>query len=144
MNAEIRRASRAGECIADEKFIFGRIIHQSSDPSMAGWVSGREPRKLEVVRKAGRICCSGGESRCGDIVERGWRYSRNEGRRPVVDALAEKPDARLREWKPEIAAEARERIAEVMELADHSVLDFARSRAAEQEVLDLLDEPPSR
>ncbi|HXS97833.1 MAG TPA: hypothetical protein VN736_24710 [Candidatus Limnocylindrales bacterium] len=60
-----------------------------------------------------------------------------------MDALAEKLDARLREWKPETAAEAREqRIAEVIELADHDVLDVARSRAAEQEVLDLLDESP--
>ena len=62
----------------------------------------------------------------------------------IVDALAEKLDARLREWKPETAAEARERIAEVIELADHDVLDIERSRAAEQEVLDLLDEPPAR
>jgi exonuclease V gamma subunit len=42
------------------------------------------------------------------------------------------------------AAEARERITEVIELADHDILDIARSRAAEQEVLDLLDEPPTR
>jgi hypothetical protein len=62
----------------------------------------------------------------------------------IVDVLAEKLDARLREWKPETAAEARERISEVMELADHGVLDIARSRAAEQEVFDLLDEPPTR
>jgi hypothetical protein len=61
-----------------------------------------------------------------------------------VDALAKKPDARLREWRPETAAEARERIAEVIDLADHDVLDLARSRAAEQEVLDLLDEPTTR
>lgn len=61
-----------------------------------------------------------------------------------VDALAEKLDARLREWKPEMAAEARERITEVIELADHDVLDVARARAAEQRVLDLLDEPPTR
>jgi exonuclease V gamma subunit len=61
-----------------------------------------------------------------------------------VDALAEKLDARLREWKPETAAEARDRITEVIEFADHDVLDVARSRAAEQEVLDLLDEPPIR
>ncbi len=61
-----------------------------------------------------------------------------------MDALAEKLDARLREWKPATAAEARERIAEVIELADHDVLDVARSRAAEQEILDLLDEPPTR
>jgi hypothetical protein len=50
----------------------------------------------------------------------------------------------LREWKPETAAEARERITEVIEFADRAVLDIARSRAAEQEVLDLLDEPPTR
>jgi hypothetical protein len=61
-----------------------------------------------------------------------------------VDALAEKLDARLREWKPETAAEARERISEVIELADHDVLDIARSRAVEQEVLYLLDESQTR
>jgi hypothetical protein len=61
-----------------------------------------------------------------------------------MDALAEKLDGRLREWKPETAAEARQRIAEVIELADHDILDIARSRAAEQEVLDLLDEPATR
>jgi ABC-type branched-subunit amino acid transport system ATPase component len=61
-----------------------------------------------------------------------------------MDALAEKLDGRLREWKPETAAEARERIAEVIELADRDILDIARSRAAEQEVLDLLDEPATR
>jgi hypothetical protein len=66
------------------------------------------------------------------------------GQEVIVDALAEKLDARLRQWKPETAAEARERIAEVIELADHEVLDIVRSRAAEQEVLDLLDEPPTR
>jgi hypothetical protein len=61
-----------------------------------------------------------------------------------MDRLAEKLDARLREWKPETAAEARERIAEVMEFADHDILGIARSRTAEQELLDLLDEPPTR
>ena len=61
-----------------------------------------------------------------------------------MDALAEKLDARLREWTPETAAEARERIAEVIELADADLLDLARSRALEQEVLDLLDEPRTR
>ncbi len=61
-----------------------------------------------------------------------------------MDALAEKLDERLREWSPETAAEVRERITEVIELADHDILDIARSRAAEQEVIDLLDEPPTR
>lgn len=61
-----------------------------------------------------------------------------------MDVLVEKLEARLREWKPETAAEARERIIEVMGLADHDLLDIARSRVVEQEVLDLLDEPPTR
>jgi hypothetical protein len=61
-----------------------------------------------------------------------------------LDALAEKLDARLREWRPETAAQARERIAEVIELADADLLDLARSRAVEQEVLDLIDEPRTR
>lgn len=43
----------------------------------------------------------------------------------VVDVLAEKLDARLREWKPETAAEARERIAELIEFTDRDVLDIA-------------------
>jgi hypothetical protein len=61
-----------------------------------------------------------------------------------VDALVEKLDARLRAWKPETAAEARERILEVIELADQDLLNVARSRTAEQQVLDLLDEPTTR
>ena len=60
----------------------------------------------------------------------------------MVDALAEKLDERLRQWKPDTAAEVRERILEVIELADQDLLDVARPRAAEQEVLDLLDETP--
>jgi hypothetical protein len=61
-----------------------------------------------------------------------------------MDALAERLDERLRQWKPDTAAEARERILEVIELADQDLLDVVRSRAAEQNVLDLLDEPPAR
>jgi len=79
---------------------------------------------------------------CGD--RRGSMALHWEREEAIVDALAEKLDARLREWRPETAAEARERIAEVIELADQDVLDIARSRAAEQEVLDLLDESPIR
>ena len=61
-----------------------------------------------------------------------------------MDALVKRLDARLREWKPEMAAQVRERVAEVIELADHDVLDLMRPRAIEQEVLDLLDEPATR
>ena len=52
-----------------------------------------------------------------------------------MDALVEKLDARLRAWRPETAVEARERIAELIDLADRDVLDLARSRGAEQQVL---------
>ncbi len=61
-----------------------------------------------------------------------------------MDALVERLDARLREWRPETAAQVRERVAEVMELADQDVLDLMRPRGIEQEVLGLLDEPTTR
>jgi hypothetical protein len=61
-----------------------------------------------------------------------------------MDALAEQLDAKLREWTPETATQVRQHIAEIIALADHNVLDVMRSRAVEQEVLDLLDAPPSR
>jgi hypothetical protein len=57
-----------------------------------------------------------------------------------MDALAEKLDTKLRTWKPETAAQVRERVIEVMELADDDVLDVMRPRFSEQEVLDMLDE----
>lgn len=61
-----------------------------------------------------------------------------------MDVLAEKLDTKLRTWKPEMAAEVRERVSEMIELADDDVLDLMRSRAREQEVLDMLDEPSPR
>ena len=61
-----------------------------------------------------------------------------------MDALLETLNAKLREWRPETAAEVRERVTEIMTLADQEALDLLRSRAVEQEVLDKLDEPASR
>ena len=61
-----------------------------------------------------------------------------------MDALLEKLDAKLREWKPETAAEVRQRVAEIIVLADQDLLELMRSRAAEQEVLHSLDEPTPR
>jgi hypothetical protein len=61
-----------------------------------------------------------------------------------MDALAEMLDARLRQWKPETAAQARAAISELIELADADALDISSSRTVEQEVLNLLDGPPSR
>ena len=45
--------------------------------------------------------------------------------------MAEKLDERLRQWKPDTAAEARQRIMAVIELADQDLLDVACSRAVE-------------
>lgn len=61
-----------------------------------------------------------------------------------METLLEKLDTKLREWKPETAADVRQRVAEIIELADDDALDLMRSRTVEQEVLDLLDEPSSR
>ncbi len=61
-----------------------------------------------------------------------------------MDALAEKLDAKLRQWEPVTADDVRHRVAEIMEMADQDVLDLSRSRAVEQEVMDLLDEPTTR
>ena len=58
--------------------------------------------------------------------------------------MLEMLDIKLREWNPETAAEVRERVKEIIGLADHEALDLLRARAVEQEVLDMLDEPPSR
>jgi hypothetical protein len=46
--------------------------------------------------------------------------------------------------EPGNAAEVRERVKEIISLADHEALDLLRARAVEQEVLDMLDDPPSR
>ena len=67
--------------------------------------------------------------------------NRKINREGSMDVLAERLDAKLREWEPNIAAEVRERISEIIDLADQDALDIMRSRAVEQEVLDLLDEP---
>ena len=61
-----------------------------------------------------------------------------------MDVLAKQLDEKLKKWKPEIANEVRDRVAEIMHQADHDVLDLMRSRAVEQEVLELLDEPTTR
>jgi len=58
-----------------------------------------------------------------------------------MDALAEQLDAKLHEWRPETADQVRQRIAEIIEMADQNALDVSRSRVVEQEVLDILDAP---
>jgi hypothetical protein len=56
-----------------------------------------------------------------------------------VDAIVEKLEAKLSQWKPEISAEVRSLISEVINAADEGALDLMRSRAVEQEVIDSLD-----
>ena len=56
---------------------------------------------------------------------------------PIARKLAEKLDS----WDPEVAQRVETLVAEIMDLADTGALDLLRSRAVEQEVLDLLDEP---
>jgi hypothetical protein len=56
-----------------------------------------------------------------------------------MDATVEKLDAKLSQWKPEISAEVRSLISEVINAADEGALDLMRSRAVEQEVIDSLD-----
>jgi hypothetical protein len=61
-----------------------------------------------------------------------------------MDILIEELAIKLRHWKPDIADQVRRRVAEIIEMADQNALDVLRSRAVEQEILDLLDEPPTR
>jgi len=61
-----------------------------------------------------------------------------------MDVLAERLDAKLREWRPETADQVRRRVAEMIEFADQDALDLLRSRVVEQEVLDSLDDPAAR
>ncbi len=58
-----------------------------------------------------------------------------------MDALVQELDLKLNQWKPDIAEQVRQCLAEIIELADQDALDILRSRVIEQEVLDLLDEP---
>ena len=61
-----------------------------------------------------------------------------------MTALAEKLDKKLRQWQPTTAREVEQRVEEIIESADADALDVARARKIEQEVLDILDEPPTR
>ena len=58
-----------------------------------------------------------------------------------MDILAERLDTKLRSWKPDIARQVRQSVQELIELADQEAIDMVRSRSAEQEVLDMIDEP---
>jgi hypothetical protein len=69
-----------------------------------------------------------------------------------MDAVVEDLNAKLRQWKPELADSAkrtlrdqvRQTVSEIIETADSDGLDLLPSRTVEQDVLDLLDEPATR
>ena len=61
-----------------------------------------------------------------------------------MEAIAERLETKLHEWKPETSQKVRALVAEIIEFADDDALDIARSRSVEQEVLDILDEPTTR
>jgi hypothetical protein len=73
-----------------------------------------------------------------------WRAQWEKGTEESMDALAKQLDAKLRGWQPETADQVRQRIAEIIELADQNALDLLRSRLVEQEVLDMIDAPTTR
>ena len=58
-----------------------------------------------------------------------------------MDNLTEKLGIKLQEWQPDVADRVRQYIMEIIDLADRDVLDLLPSRAVEQDVLDLIDEP---
>ena len=61
-----------------------------------------------------------------------------------MDALIEELDTKLREWRPNTAAEVRRQVMEIINLADQDLLDIMQSRYVEQEALNLIDEPLPR
>jgi hypothetical protein len=61
-----------------------------------------------------------------------------------MSSVAQKLAIKLEEWEPEVSQEVESLVVEIIEQADLNVLDLARSRRVEQEVLDLLDEPITR
>jgi hypothetical protein len=61
-----------------------------------------------------------------------------------MDALVQGLDIKLRQWQLNIAHQVRQYLVEIIELADQDALGILRSKAVEQEVLDLIDEPKTR
>lgn len=61
-----------------------------------------------------------------------------------MDAVAEKLEKKLHEWQGGTSQHVRALVEDIIAAADEGTLEFGRSRAVEQEVLDLLDNPPAR
>ena len=54
--------------------------------------------------------------------------------------LAQKLDEKLATWRPEVAAQVKQIVTDVIELADTDALDLLPSRAVVPKVLDTFDE----
>ncbi len=61
-----------------------------------------------------------------------------------MESLGHMLNRKLRQWRPTTSKEVRELVTEIMKRADEDALDLSRSRSAEQEVLDAIDEPQPR
>ncbi len=61
-----------------------------------------------------------------------------------MEPIAELLDQKLQHWLPDTSEEVRRILGEIIELADEGILDVMRSRAVEQDVLDMLDGPSIR
>ena len=57
--------------------------------------------------------------------------------------LAMELDEKLKRWDAATSQEVADLVSQIIEWADHDSLDLMRSRAVEQEVLDLLDDAPT-
>lgn len=77
--------------------------------------------------------------RMGD-AKRWATNPKNPDRMEAMTGIAEKLDEKLTTWDRRTAQEVERMVGEIIELADHDVLDILPSRAVVQEVLDMLDE----
>ena len=57
-----------------------------------------------------------------------------------MTVIAEKLGSKLAGWSPDTVSQVEQLVEEIIEMADNEALDLLRSRAVEQEVLDVLDE----
>ena len=56
-----------------------------------------------------------------------------------MDTFSKQPDAGLRHWNPDITCHDPVQACGIIKLVEADTLDLMRSRAVEQEVLNLLD-----
>ncbi len=61
-----------------------------------------------------------------------------------MTAIAQKLDAKMKQWQPTTAKQVERLVDEISQAADQDALALTRSRKIEQEVLDMLEEPKAR